>query len=303
MAEIAAAARVIPVPRHGFADALLYQLARVFYRSDVAHDAGMKTAQRSLADNNRYRANQSDKVLDAARRFRIELADRDLLDLGCHDGALTIRYATAGPRSVIGVDIDEQAVRRAQHERAHARVSYRVASTTQLPLDDHSVDVVLCYDVFEHVAEPAKILAECRRILRPGGTMLIGTWGWGNKFAPHLWAAMPVPWAHVLFSERFVLAACRRVFHASWYRPTFHDLDADGRRQSDRYCEASIDPQYLNKYFIRDFERVFASSGFEASVTLDPIAGVGALRPMMRIPIVREYLHGYLWAVLRNACA
>ncbi len=56
------------------------------------------------------------------------------------------------------------------------------------------VDVVLCYDVFEHVSRPAAVLDECYRILKPGGKMLIGTWGWYHPFAPHLWSTMPVPW-------------------------------------------------------------------------------------------------------------
>jgi len=70
--------------------------------------------------------------------------------------------------------------------------------------------------------------------------MLIGTWEWHRPFAPHLWSTMPVPWAHLIVSERTLLRACRRVYHAAWYVPTFHDFDVDGSRKHDRYTEDRI---------------------------------------------------------------
>jgi len=44
-----------------------------------------------------------------------------------------------------------------------------VCDAAELPLDDASVDVVLNVSVLEHVPDPARILAEIRRVLRPGG--------------------------------------------------------------------------------------------------------------------------------------
>lgn len=46
-----------------------------------------------------------------------------------------------------------------------------------VPLADESVDAVLSTQVLEHVTDPARYLAECLRVLRPGGRMLLSTHG------------------------------------------------------------------------------------------------------------------------------
>jgi 2-polyprenyl-3-methyl-5-hydroxy-6-metoxy-1,4-benzoquinol methylase len=282
------------------AELLLFRLARAFSATELAHSASMKEALSDRSRCDRYRRDQAGLVLKAADRFAVSLRDADVLDLGCNNGSLTIQYAALEPRRIIGVDIDAAAVAAARQDRPHEKVEYKVGTPASLPVDDSSVDVILCYDVFEHVSKPSIILDECRRVLRPGGRMLIGTWGWFHPFAPHLWATMPVPWAHVLVSERTLLRACRRVYHASWYTPNFYDFDADGRRKADAYGEESISTDYLNKFLVRDFERVFARSGLRWNVTLDPFGSARWTRPLLRVPLVREFLHGYLWAVLEK---
>ena len=275
------------------AEHTLYRLARLLYRTDVVHDSKMKEAQQSLNAHNTYRSQQVTRVLEAAKRFRLPL-EGDMLDLGCNDGALTVQYDA--PRTLTGIDIDAQAIERAKAR--NSRVTFLAGTPGSLPLPDASMDSIVSYDVFEHVANPGALLGECRRVLRPGGWMLIGTWGWGHPFAPHLWATMPVPWAHLLVSERTLFRACRRVYHATWYRPTFHDLDANGDRYRDRYTQTRIDPDYLNKFKIRDFEQAFRNSGFASELSLEPFGSAPWLAPLLKTPL-REYVHSYLWAVLR----
>ena len=50
-----------------------------------------------------------------------------------------------------------------------------LADLHELPLDDATFDFVLCTEVLEHVIDPARVLAELRRILRPGGWLLLTT--------------------------------------------------------------------------------------------------------------------------------
>lgn len=283
-----------------FAELALYHLAHLFSNSQVAHSNEMKAAMRDASANVAYRADEVTRVMAAVERYNIRVTGADVLDLGCNDGALTAQYATKGPRSVLGVDIDPEAIARATRERSRPGIEYRLSTTAVLPVDSASIDTIISYDVFEHVAQPSTLLAECRRVLRPNGKMLIGSWGWLHPFAPHLWSVMPVPWAHVLVSERTLLRACRRVYRSPWYSPTRHDVDAQGNRKPDNYQEESISTDYLNKFLIGDFERAFEDSGLSWRLELRPFGAAPWTRPLLSVPKVREFLHGYFWAVLEQ---
>jgi SAM-dependent methyltransferase len=282
------------------AELALYQLSRLLSRSHVAHNDAMKAAMRDAAADAAYRSHEFDRIVDAVDRYRIRIDGVDLLDLGCNEGAITERYVTQGPRSVLGVDVDAGAIAKAQRERAMPGLEFRVSGVTSLPLESESLDTIISYDCFEHVADPPALLAECRRVLRPGGQLLIGSWGWFHPFAPHLWTAMPVPWAHAFVSERTLLRACRRVYHSAWYAPMRHDFDANGNRKKDRYTEESIPTDYLNKFLIRDFEHAFEASGLTWRLELEPFGAAPWTKPLLSVPVVREYMHRYFWAVLEK---
>ncbi|MBT1677324.1 class I SAM-dependent methyltransferase [Curtobacterium aurantiacum] len=97
-----------------------------------------------------------------------------LLDAGCGPGHWTAHLARQGNR-VIGIDAAPEFVEHAR--RTHdASVDFRVGSLDALPLADGSVDGVLAwYSVIHH--EPSRIggpLEEFRRVLTPGGGLLLG---------------------------------------------------------------------------------------------------------------------------------
>jgi SAM-dependent methyltransferase len=74
---------------------------------------------------------------------------------------------------VVGVDYDEQAV---GHIRAkYPRVQMHLGNLADLPLADGSVDVVVNFQVIEHLWDQAQFVGECARVLRPGGLLLMST--------------------------------------------------------------------------------------------------------------------------------
>jgi ubiquinone/menaquinone biosynthesis C-methylase UbiE len=75
---------------------------------------------------------------------------------------------------VIGVDLSERMLRQAQVKFAgEDRVTLMLAPAENLPFLDDSFDVVTCLEALEFMREPAKVVHECIRVLRPGGVLLI----------------------------------------------------------------------------------------------------------------------------------
>jgi SAM-dependent methyltransferase len=106
-----------------------------------------------------------------------ERVDR-LVDLGCglaHVGR-SVLPAREGAR-YLGVDIDAERLAGATRALASAGLADRAAVVRArieaLPLAGASVDVVTGTLVLQHVADPAAVLAEVRRVLRPGGTLTV----------------------------------------------------------------------------------------------------------------------------------
>ena len=294
--------RAGPAP---LSERLLYRLARRLYRSEVAHTVQMKSALGSAEAYDRFRTAEAAQVLEALRRYGVGIAGRTVIDFGCDDGAMSVAYLRAGARRVIGVDINAKALARARDLFKDERLRFLESTASAIPVESESVDLIVSFDVLEHVAQPLPILREMYRILAPGGRVAIQTIGWLMPFAPHLWSVMPVPWAHVLFSERTVLHTCRRVYHSPWYQPNMHDFDAQGVRLAEKYTHEAISTDYLNKYWIRDFERAFRAAGFRYTTDIVMFQSRYArwLRRLAQVPLVRELSGRTVWFQLTKDVA
>jgi SAM-dependent methyltransferase len=99
-------------------------------------------------------------------------AGATVLDAGSGEGYGADRLADAA-RYVIGVDYDAATV--AHQARTYPRVRPVRANLVALPLATGSVDVVASLQVIEHLWDQPAFLAECRRVLRPAGTLLLTT--------------------------------------------------------------------------------------------------------------------------------
>jgi len=92
---------------------------------------------------------------------------RRVLDLGCRDGALTRAYLDGN--EVVGFDADREALAAA----ARLGIETNWADLDQpLEVPDASFDVVVAGELLEHLRDPQALVAEIRRVLRPGGTLV-----------------------------------------------------------------------------------------------------------------------------------
>jgi SAM-dependent methyltransferase len=105
-----------------------------------------------------------------------------LLDAGCGTGGFLVWAAAAGAFTrLCGIDISPEAVELARETLP--QVELRVAPLDRIPFGDSEFDLVVSNDVLQHVAEDSldASLKELRRVLRPGGTLLVRTNG--NRLA------------------------------------------------------------------------------------------------------------------------
>jgi len=95
------------------------------------------------------------------------------LDIGCGAGDFTAAMADAGAHA-IGVEVAQAAVERARAR--HPGLEFRLVPIEgPLPLEDSSFDLVWASEVIEHVDDTARWLSEVRRVLAPGGRLLVTT--------------------------------------------------------------------------------------------------------------------------------
>ncbi len=106
------------------------------------------------------------------QRLAGHCAGRDVLEAGFGEGYGADLLCTVA-RRVVGVDYDESAVTHVRHR--YPRVEAVKGNLADLPLPDGSVDVVVNFQVIEHLWDQSQFVAECRRVLRPGGLLLMST--------------------------------------------------------------------------------------------------------------------------------
>lgn len=229
---------------------------------------------------------------EATEKFFKRFGDVDLvgmrvLDFGCRFGGSSLWCARCGASHVIGVDIYEKGIEiarefasRQEFRDDNPRVEFLLGSATSIPVEDNSIDLVISWDVVEHLEDPESIFREWWRVLAPGGRVLV-SFGplWYHPHGLHLWEIFPAPWTHVLFSDRTCILAR-------------HVLKADGN------SAMSWMDLGLNKMTLFRFERLIATSRFRA--TFLQRQAVWKLKPLLWVPGVREYFASQVTCVLEK---
>ncbi|WP_413101004.1 methyltransferase domain-containing protein [Streptomyces sp. Inha503] len=127
---------------------------------------------------------------DAARSYKGVMLDaldarpgQTVLDLGCGPGTdLSALAEVVGPSGrVIGIDSSQEMAEQARRRTEDlSMVDVELGDIHTLPLEDGSIDRARTDRTLQHAADPAGALAEARRVLRPGGRLVMGEPDWDS---------------------------------------------------------------------------------------------------------------------------
>ncbi|MDY6794791.1 MAG: methyltransferase domain-containing protein [Actinomycetota bacterium] len=211
-----------------------------------------------------------------------DLRGKWVLDIGCGRGELTCEAARRGAYAV-GIDYAEAALDLSRErlsgmdESLRRRVQFLLADAKGLAFPDGSFDVVFLVDVYEHLypREIAHTLAETKRVLRPGGVLVVHT-------GPNTW--------FYCFGYPFIRTAARLFLRK--------ELPHDLRGQYD-------DIMHVNEQNPLSLYRALKSTGYHASVLprsfLTGMNPSGWQRLLMRLLFTRPWGYVFCTSLLAEA--
>lgn len=215
----------------------------------------------AMADVSRHFAweySEGQKMLDEWQPA-LELTGRRVLDVGSGSGAKSFLYAQRGACQVVGLELDRALVQRAEErlttlaaaEPAARRVRFVHGDATRMPLPDATFDTLISIHAMEHIQPPERALAECGRVLRPGGRAYLRFPPYWSAWGPHLERWIRFPWCHLLFDDPTLIAAVNRIEAKKRLNDRYPDfLRLDLRGQTEL--------PHVNKLTMAQFDQMVA---------------------------------------------
>lgn len=188
---------------------------------------------------------------------------RDVLDVACGEGYGT-HLISERAKSVVGVDLDPETIEHAKVKYTQANVSFEMGDVLSLPLQDDCVDVVVCFETIEHVADHTGLMMEFKRVLRPDGLLLLSSpdkasysdqTGYDNPFhvkelyREELDALLKAHFkSHKLWAQKLVFAS------SIWPLPgETHELSSPSIEwvmKDAQRMESGVSPKHVPQYYL-----------------------------------------------------
>lgn len=106
-----------------------------------------------------------------------QLESKRVLDVGCGAGILTESLAKLGAHAV-GLDASEELIAVAQQHALNNNlvIDYQTSTIEDFAHDQQQeFDIITCMELLEHVPDPARLIHDCARLLKPGGQLFLST--------------------------------------------------------------------------------------------------------------------------------
>lgn len=181
------------------------------------------------------------KIVAVLKSEREDLSGLSCLDIGCSGGIIT-HYLSKHVGNIIGVDIDENAIAKANQQYSGNNCKFLYADSMNLPFEDASFDIVICNHIYEHVPDSTKLVKEIHRVLKKGGICYFAA---GNKY---------------MIKENHY-----KLYFLSWLPQKLADLYIKKFRNIEHYYEKHLSYRGLKK-LVSDFE----ISDYTEKIILEP---------------------------------
>lgn len=188
-----------------------------------------------------------------------------VLEVGCGVGATACYLAKAYGCNVVGADLRESMVaranERAQREGVEDKVEFRVADAQELPFDDALFDVVFCESVATFIEDKQGVIGEYARVVKPGGHVGVNEEIWLKPPPAEVIAHAKRAWA--IESDLPTADGWRRLLEGAGLRDVAaQTYRVDARRESTQIMRYGFKDMW--RMFSRTLSLFFKSSDFRA---------------------------------------
>jgi len=196
----------------------------------------------------------AEQIIDFLRGDDISLEGKWVADIGCGDGIIDLGvFHRAEPEKLVGYDlrlVDLPALTAAARAAGIdelppiERFGFMMSEPDDIPAPNDTFDFAFSWSSFEHVSQPAPMLREIRRVLKPSGILFLQIWPlYYSQHGGHLWQSMPEPFPHLQ------------------YPPHIIERRIGGRHGTDRSRDAIDEFRSLNRLTLDDLQRALGSAG------------------------------------------
>ncbi len=143
-----------------------------------------------------------------------EIKGKTILDIGAGGGGKTVFYALNKAKNVIGIDIEEGFTEQAKafaDKNGVKNVEFITQNAEKTSFPENTFDICVMNDVFEHLANPEKVLKEVYRILKKGGKVFINSPPYFHPYGAHLSDLIGIPYVHLFFPESVLINTYKKL--------------------------------------------------------------------------------------------
>lgn len=161
--------------------------------------------------------------------------DSTIIDLGCGDGYGTSILSEKALK-VVGIDVDDSIIARANYKYGE-NAEFLVYDGVKIPYGDASVDIVVSFQVIEHVDDVENYLSEVDRVLKNDGYFFVSTPNRVHRLKPN-----QKPW-NIYHKREYDAESFDRIL-----KTVFHNVQVQGIRGSREIEEIELKRVKRNKY-------------------------------------------------------